>query len=217
MRQILIADAVAERDCAALFRQGDLDGACGLYALMIGLNLCGYVDDDTSFAYEPDRRTQLGKLYKQIEDYPALFSGGSHIKDLEKLIGKSFGRKIETEFFDGKNKDILEFTVSHICEGHPVILVVYEQGGTGHALAACGVEIEYGTGGLPEQEDDVPDPHKILTLDPGGYEVPPFVLWNSFIYYKRKSAGQFPYLYIGGHCEEKKVTFGGALALWSTE
>ena len=44
MRQILIADAVEDRDYPALFRQGDLDGACGLYALMMSLNLCGYVD-----------------------------------------------------------------------------------------------------------------------------------------------------------------------------
>ena len=48
MRQILIADAVVDREHPVLFRQGDLDGACGIYALMMGLNLCGYVDDETS-------------------------------------------------------------------------------------------------------------------------------------------------------------------------
>lgn len=217
MRQILIADAVADRGYPVLFRQGDLDGACGLYALMMGLNLCGYVDDETSFALEPDRRTQIGKLYKQFEGYPALFSGGTYIEDIKKVVDEAFGRKIETEFLVGKNKELVDFTVSHLCEGHPVILGVQEQGGRGHALTACGVEFEYGTDELPEDEDDAPDPHKILTLDPDGYEVPSFVLWNSFIYYERQSGGKFPYLYIGAHCEEKKVTFGEALALWSSD
>lgn len=215
MRQIIIADAVAERGYPVLFRQGDLDGACGLYALMMGLNLCGYVDDETSFAKKPDRRTVLGKLYKQFEGYPALFSGGSYIDDLQKVVDKSFGSKVETEFFEGKNRELLDFTVSHVCEGHPVILGVNTQDDMGHALLACGVEFEYGTAGLPEEEDDVPDPHKILTLDPSGYEVPSFVLWNSFIYYERQSGGRYPYLYIGAQCEERKVSFGGALALWS--
>lgn len=217
MRQILIADAVLERGYPALFRQGDLDGACGLYALMMGLNLCGYVDSDTSFAHEPDRRTQLGRLYKQFEDYPALFSGGSCLEDLKEVLDKTYARQIETEIFEGKNKELLEFTVDHLCEGHPVILGVNEQEGAGHALMACGVEFEYGTAGLPEDEEDVPEPHKILTLDPGGYEVPSFVLWNSFIYYEPQSRGKYPYLYIGGHCEEKKVTFGAALALWKRD
>lgn len=216
MRQILIADAVTARNYPALFRQGDLDGACGLYALMMGLNLCGYVDDETSFAEKPDRRTLLGKLYKQFESYPALFSGGSYIEDLQKVVEKTFRRKIETEFFEGKNKKLLEFTVEHICQGHPVILGVQEQGGSGHALLASGVEVEYGPGGVPEDEEDVPEPDKILTLDPGGYEVPPFVHWNSFIYYKHQSGGPFPYLYIGQY-DAKKVTFGEALALCSIE
>lgn len=217
MRHILIADAVAGRGYSVLFRQGDLDGACGLYALMMGLNLCGYVDDETSFAEKPDRRTLLGKLYKQFEGYPALFSGGSYIEDLQKVVEKSFPKKIETEFFEGKNKKLLDFTVTHLCEGHPVLLGVHAQGNWGHALLACGLEFEYGTDGLPEDEEDTPEPDKILTLDPKGYEVPPFVQWNGFIYYERQSTGKYPYSYIGAQGEEKKVTFVSALALWSID
>lgn len=67
LRHIFLPDAVADRVYPVLFRLGDLAGACGLYALMMGLDLCGYVDDETSFAKKRDRRTVLGKPYKQFE------------------------------------------------------------------------------------------------------------------------------------------------------
>lgn len=215
MRQIIIADVVEDRGYPALFRQGDLDGACGLYALMMGLNLCGYVDSDTSFANEPDRRTQLGKLYKHLEDYPALFSGGSYVEDLKEVVDKAYGRKIATEFHEGNNKSIVRFSVRHLTAGHPVLLGIRAPGGAAHAVLASGLEFEQadfgGTGG------STPEPCRILILDPGGYEVPSFMLWNSFIYSTPLLKGSFPYLFVEGNCTERKVTFDEALALWSID
>lgn len=89
MRHTIIADSVQERGYPVLFRQGDLDGACVLYSLIMCLNLCGYVDGEISFANEPDRRTQLGKLYKQFENFPALFSGGCCMSELQGIIAKA--------------------------------------------------------------------------------------------------------------------------------
>lgn len=217
MRKILIADAVEDRDYPALFRQGDLDGACGLYALMMGLNLCGYVDCDTSFANEPDRRTQLGKLYKHFEDYPALFSGGSYIEDLKEIVDKVYGRKIKTEFHEGNNKSIIRFTVSQLMEGHPVLLGIRAPGGAHHGVLACGLELEGAPCEGAEKLKQGPDPYRILILDPGGYEVPPFMLWNSFIYPRPLLKGSYPYLFVEGNCNERKVTFDEALALWSID
>lgn len=217
MRQILIADAVEDRDYPALFRQGDLDGACGLYALMMGLNLCGYVDCDTSFANEPDRRTQLGKLYKHFEDYPALFSGGSYIEDLKEIVDKAYGRKIKTEFHEGNNKSIIRFTVSHLMEGHPVLLGIRAPGGADHAVLACGLEFEQADPGSDGKPVKLPEPCRILVLDPGGYEVPPFMLWNSINYPTPRLKGSYPYLFVEGNCNERKVTFDEALALGSID
>lgn len=84
------------------------------------------------------------------------------------MVEIAFPHSIETEFFEGKNKKLLDFTFRHLCEGHPVILGVLAQGDAGHALLASGVEFDYGTGGLPEDEEDMPKPDKILALDPGG-------------------------------------------------
>ena len=215
MRQILIADAVVDREHPVLFRQGDLDGACGLYALMMGLNLCGYVDDETSFAHEPDRRTQLGRLYKQFEDYPALFSGGSYIEDLKEVLDKAYGRKIKTEFHEGNNKSIIRFTVSHLSDGHPVILGIRARGGVAHAVLACGLEFEQATCASAKKTGELPKPQRILILDPGGYEAPSFIHWNSFIYPEPQFSGSYPYQFVDGICGVHKVSFDEALALWS--
>lgn len=215
MRQILIADDVADRDYPALFRQGDLDGACGLYALMMGLNLCGYVDSDTSFANEPDRRTQLGRLYKQFEDYPALFSGGSYVEDLKEVLDKAYGRKIKTEFHEGNNKSIIRFTVAQLLAGHPVLLGIRTHGGVDHAVLASGLEFEQADLGSDGKSRKMPEPCRILVLDPGGYEVPSFMLWNSIIFSTPRFKGTYPYLFVEGNCNERQVGFDEALALWS--
>lgn len=213
MRHIFIVDAVEERDYTVLFRQGDLDGACVIYSLMMGLNLCGYVDDETSFADEPDRRTQLGKLYKQFEDYPALFSGGACITDLQEVVDKAYGRKIKTEFYEGKNKGIIDFTVGHLYDGHPVILGMRMNNGAGHAIIACGLEFEHADEDFPDGDGHLPAPHKILSLDPNGCQMLSFHLWNSFILHKPQK-GTYPYLFVGGY-GTSKVKFDEALALWS--
>lgn len=213
MRHIFIVDTVDERDYTVLFRQGDLDGACVLYSLMMGLNLCGYVDDETSFANEPDRRTQLGKLYKQFEEYPALFSGGACISELQEVVPKAYGKKIQTEFYEGKSKDIINFTVNHLYDGHPVILGMRMENGDGHAITACGLEFERAEEAFPDEDQEMPTPHKILTLDPNGWQILSFHLWNSFILHAPHRS-PFPYRFVGGY-GVSKVKFEEALALWS--
>lgn len=213
MRHIFINDEVDDRDYTVLFRQGDLDGACVLYSLMMGLNLCGYVDDETSFADEPDRRTQIGKLYKQFEDYPALFSGGASITDLQELVDNAYGRKIETAFYEGDNRGIRDFTVSHLYDGHPVILGLSMETGEAHAITACGLEFERADEDFPDGTAHLPTPHKILTLDPNGCQMLWFHPWNSFILHKPQR-GRYPYLFVGGY-GNIKVKFDEALALWS--
>ena len=214
MRHMVIADSVQERGYPVLFRQGDLDGACVLYSLMMCLNLCGFVDEEASFADEPDRRTRLGKLYKQFASFPALFSGGCHIGELQGITTKAYGRRISTEYCEGQNTKILKFTIQHLLAGHPVILGATVKGTLGHALTASGLEFEHS-----EDAGETPDwsgtmPHKILMLDPEGCEVPPFMQWNSFVFCERSSHRSFPYEFVGGDCEIRNLGFEEALAIW---
>ena len=214
MRHTIIADSIQDRGYPVHFRQGDLDGACGLYSLMMCLNLCGCVDDEISFANEPDRRTQLGRLYKQFADFPALFSGGCSLTDLQEAIARAYGRRhISTEYCEGNNRTILKFAVKHILAGHPVIFGISGSGGLEHALTASGLEFEYDNGETPDLSGITPD--KILMLDPGGCEVPPFIHWNCFVYYGLQYKGRFPYQFVRGSGETHKICFDGALAIWS--
>lgn len=214
MRYMIIADSVQERDYPVLFRQGDLDGACVLYSLMMCLNLCGYVDDEASFADELDRRTRLGKLYKQFANFPALFSGGCPMDELQGIIAKAYGRRISTEYCEGRSTKILKFTVQHLFAGRPVVLGGTVKGALGHALTASGLKFEY-AGETPDWPGIMP--HKILILDPEGCEVPPFMPWNSFVFYERSSQRKFPYEFVSGDCELRNIGFEEALAVWRNE
>ena len=132
-------------------------------------------------------------------------------------MDKAYGRKIKTEFHEGNNKSIISFTVRHLMEGHPVLLGIRAPGGADHAVLVCGLEFERTDPGSDERPGKMPKPCRILVLDPGGYEVPPFMLWNSIIYPTPLLKGGYPYLFVEGNCNERKVSFDEALALWSID
>ena len=63
MRKFILADHVSRNDeYSVCYRQGDVDGACGIYSLLACLDLCGALNSHPSDAIEKfDKRTRLGK------------------------------------------------------------------------------------------------------------------------------------------------------------
>ena len=183
-------------------RQGDMDGACGPYSLMMCLILQGVVRrEDVVALNNLDGRTALGKLWNKFQDFHALFRQGTTLQDIGSLLA-TFGRKIKLEAFEGTGVDTRKFIYRHLKDNHPVILGIYGED-LAHWVVAIGWEDMEG--------DDVPE--RFLLLD-SSYESPRTSCWNAVINLD-SAYGRYPYLYWWNwQMKGLQVALNGALALF---
>lgn len=150
-------------------RQGDMDGACGPYALMMSLIINGVLEreDATSLDYV-DGRTRLGKFKNNLFAFGALCADGTTAFELEWLTD-CFQNKVVADKSEGLSTKKLTATVrEYLDKNTPVILGVKWQGGGGHWVVVVGYE---------KIEDQLT---KLLVLDPG-YPQSNLCAWNSVI------------------------------------
>ena len=101
-------------------RQGDMDGACGPYSLMMCLILQGVVRrEDVVALNNLDGRTALGKLWNKFQDFHALFRQGTTLQDIGSLLA-TFGRIEDAE-------EELQLAVFHGYDNAAPILDVLER------------------------------------------------------------------------------------------
>lgn len=187
---------------AVFLRQGDADGACGPYSLLMALLICGLIDrDKIDYLTRLDRRTSYGKLMDQLDKHPGLFRDGVSLDDLVSVIENLFTNRLNLDQNTTTGAEVRSFIQQHIEAGHPVITNIAFSGGA-HALVVVG--IEYGADGTAR---------RLLLLDPGGSR-PQACSWNGVIEC-RGQGGIYPYTYWWpGDTQLTRVRFDAALALW---
>jgi len=164
-------------------RQGELDGACGHYSMMMVLIMLGLQDRDDAWqllSYDQDLRTKLGKFAKSIKTDN--FFSGTRPEDIKNIINTAFKNELETEVCNGSGVEIRSFVIDSLSEDKPVMLGVEFQGGA-HWVVAVGLDYN--------GEDDDKELLRFLVLDPGGNK-PTFSAWNGVVTAQSK-AGQYPY------------------------
>ena len=166
-------------------RQGDIDGACSVYALMMNLLILNTI-----------KRTQLEDLYDKIKKSPevenlfkeffgkhGLIRNGFYFHDVCKLVNKTFGKVIEAKVYENEKENypfnIIDITKEAINSDYPIMLGIDFKGGGGHAVLAIGYESD--DGGL----------FNIFCLDPG-YDYNPTSYWNMVISLDINK-GQYPH------------------------
>ena len=162
-------------------QQGDLDGACAIYSLVMAMLCKGLLsDDDTQVYNRPDRRTDKGKLLYQFFNERGMIRDGYSYVTLAKEINESpFGIKAIRKS-PRTNDGRIETISDCIYDNTPVIISVkYEEGA--HALLAVGIET-----------DSNEMITKILCLDPG-YQSPKYSYWNCFIDVSKDSKSDYPF------------------------
>lgn len=181
-------------------RQGDMDGACGPYSLMISLLICGVISrDDVTGLWEIDRRTGLGKLMARLEQRSGLIRSGTDLSDLEEDIQGLFRSQLSSEGCTASGVEVRSFVYEHISEGHPVILGL-EGSDYSHWAVVVGYE--------QTAEHDLT---RLLLLDPSG--PPPVVTaWNAVVDV-RGTGGIYPYRY-WGFGSPAGARLAHALAIW---
>jgi hypothetical protein len=169
-------------DCIHL-RQGEMDGACGHYSMMMALIMLGlYRREDASdlldFGHDSD--TPQGKFGQRIKKRG--FFEGTATKDIQKIIGDTFKSDLKVTSMEGTGVEIRNFVESNIKKDNPVMLAFQYKGGA-HWVVVVGLDFC--------GEDDNKELYRFLVLDPGGSN-PKFSLWNGVVSVKSEP-GPYPY------------------------
>ncbi|ALV79037.1 MULTISPECIES: hypothetical protein [Pseudomonas aeruginosa group] len=162
-----------ERGGRVHMRQGDADGACGPYALMMGLITLGVLDRDhitDMSAWHGNSRE--GRFRNALLEHGALISRGTNILDLIGLADHFSGLGIQAEQTLGNKKTLIDQIQRDIeNDAIPLISVSWSRF-EGHWLMVVGHQ-GYEAAGVYQ-------PTHLLCLDPLS-EAPKASLWNAVI------------------------------------
>mgnify|MGYP000549213957 FL=1 len=177
-------------------QQGDLDGACSIYSLVMAM-LCQKMitEEDIQILESPDRRTPKGKfLYEQ-----GLVHDGYNYTALAREINEQPFEIIATHKRPRSNANRIELIEQFISQNIPVIISTDFNGGT-HALLAIGIETN---------EHDIIT--KIFCFDPGA-SAPKVSQWNCFIDVSKEGDTHYPFYYVT-EIDSYKVTLNDMLII----
>lgn len=207
------------------FRQGDLDGACGPYALMTALMISGAVKSRNEIEKLwseklLDQRTKWHKELVRADGSPRLISG-THEEDLQKILEAAkkalklkdpiYGKTLEKRqsFRDNlKNESLITAVIDHLKkEDLPVILMIDWNKNTRHWVTVVGYQIYENN-----QEDSIKNTDALLVLDPSE-DRPKLCAWNGVLEAERTPNSKYPFNYLTRDRSSKcKIT--GSLALF---
>ena len=177
-------------------QQGDLDGACSIYSLVMAM-LCQKMitEEDIQILKSPDRRTPKGKfLYEQ-----GLVHDGYNYTALAREINEQPFEIIATHKRPRSNANRIELIEQFISQNIPVIISTDFNGGT-HALLAIGIETN---------EHDIIT--KIFCFDPGA-SAPKVSQRNCFIDVSKEGDTHYPFYYVT-EIDSYKVTLNDMLII----
>lgn len=177
-------------------QQGDLDGACSIYSLVMAM-LCQKMitEEDIQILKSPDRRTPKGKfLYEQ-----GLVHDGYNYTALAREINEQPFEIIATHKRPRSNANRIELIEQFISQNIPVIISTDFNGGT-HALLAIGIETN---------EHDIIT--RIFCFDPGA-SAPKVSQWNCFIDVSKEGDTHYPFYYVT-EIDSYKVTLNDMLII----
>ncbi|MBH3432648.1 hypothetical protein I5T21_07070 [Pseudomonas citronellolis] len=154
-------------------RQGDADGACGPYALMMGLITLGALErDDITDMSAQHGNSRVGRFRNALQEHGALISGGTSTADLIGLADHFSGLGIQAEQTQGSKMALVERIQENIeCNAIPLISVSWSMF-EGHWMMVVGHQ------GF--EVDGIYQPTHLLCLDPAS-EAPKASLWNAVI------------------------------------
>lgn len=150
-------------------RQGDLDGACAVYAAIMNLVLLGVISYKELEA-EGDKRFRLEKFKRELFEDKGMHRDGNHFyhereENIKSIIERHYAKKVNITHVYENLVDEIHTAI----ENDNPVMISYSYSGGAHALLAVGIEL-----------DKHDHPTKLFCLDPG-YPSPKFTYWNCVI------------------------------------
>lgn len=217
MRTIKIIDTVFLKDgvlrCKTIggkgsqeffIRQGDLDGACTAYSLVMTLMIIRAVNRKTFNLYQKvNGTTNDGRLVKQIMCEKGLYKEGMDYKEVKLILNRHYKKKVVTVLQEEvKNDQVVDIINNNIENNQPTIISLFFNGGA-HSIVAIGLELD--------NKDKVA---KILCIDPG-FEPSKTSVWNSLIVVGSANRGKYPYIWETN--DNTPVNLGETLTVYKRE
>lgn len=149
-------------------QQGDLDGACAVYSVIMNLLILSMIEKEEICIYSSiDKRTRKGKLLSYLLEKQGLVRDGYCFRTLAKDI-RDYANFTANQKLAKSREDAINIIQTSVANDSPIIISVFGEEWA-HALLAIGIEYN---------ENDVPT--KILCLDPGAPS-PICTYWNCII------------------------------------
>lgn len=170
-------------------RQGDMDGACAVYSLMmylIALKILTYnqvTNLDTSFKGQ----TSKGRLFKEFFIKDGLCRSGFYFSTIEEKLKKSFAKIVipkAVQYESGRDHQqvVIRTIKESLEEDAPIMIAVVFKGGA-HAILAVGYEERNGA------------ISKFFCLDPG-CEISNYSYWNTVIRINDNPSCKYSHVFI---------------------
>lgn len=176
------------------YQQGDLDGACAVYSVIMNLLVLGMIEkEEICINSSIDKRTRKGKLLSYLLEKQGLVRDGYCFRTLAKDI-RDYANFTANQKLAKSREDAINIIQTSIENDSPIIISVFGEEWA-HALLAIGIEYN---------ENDVPT--KILCLDPGAPS-PICTYWNCIIDVSTKT------LWYKTEKSQTKAELGGLLVI----
>ena len=159
-------------------QQGDMDGACSIYSMMMSLIACTAIKRDvaTDIWNHIDGRTREARLINAFfKGKDGMFRDGMFLNDLADRLDKEFGTKVYVNYISEDDNDETTHSefISKLCEdlkdGFACLIGFDYQKGGGHAMLAVGYE-----------EDEDGEIFRLFCLDPRR-PIQPCSYWNAVL------------------------------------
>ena len=189
MKQIKIIDKVYLANDGELrthhmqkvhLQQGELDGACAVYSMMMCLVVEKIVNRKTikNPPKELKRNTTDGRLVRSFLEKQGMVVNGYEIKKLHEDLQNAFKRKVDSIYYGYEDTNLVDVIVNCLDDNHPVeIGFSYMVGKKGHAVVAIGY-----------QDDN--DKIKLYCVDPA-YPMGECQIWNNVLEIDKTSKAKY--------------------------
>lgn len=194
-------------------QQGDLDGACGPYALMMSLIACGAISRADAHEIWLGKVKGTTKLGKEMKNLSALLRDGTTAESLEKLFNAirfyfSNNHKnlqnlcISLTENKKRGNELVSYAKSQIDKNLPTIIRLDWKGAGAHWVTVVGYQ---------KYTDQKDIPERLLCLD-SGFQISNTSAWNGVLDVFEKTTGIKPYSYWSESSQVDKCDVNGCIS-----
>lgn len=186
MSQIYIIDKVhlakdgvltTKSNQKAHLRQGELDGACGVYSMMMCLVMEKIIKRNIIINPPQNlrRNTSDGRLVSFFLEKKGMIIDGYYLDKLEADLKSAFNKKVSTTYYDGPN--LIDEILDQLDNNHPVEIQFDRIRKYGHFVVVIGYQ----------KENSYVD---LFCLDPG-YPMNELQIWNNVLRIDTTSSAKY--------------------------